>query len=172
MLRGRLVWLKMLGRCIHIRRGGNIPFSWYLFLCRGLPPTYAEKPLVPDPWPNPQHTLLYPSRPQLPYTTTSMRNSFSYPAISTTSPLFKSSVHQWEAPVGGTRLTGNHLRPLTALQRTPFFLMLEPGLPLELEVIPGVVDDLVEHRGFLCTPPVVSELLLCLLPYVAPEHAG
>ena len=74
--------------------------------------------------------------------------------------------------MGGTRLTGNHLRPLTALQRTPFFLMLEPGLPLELEVIPGVVDDLVEPRGFLCTPPVVSELLLCLLPYVAPEHAG
>ncbi len=51
-------------------------------------------------------------------------------------------------------------------------LVLEPGLPLELKVVPGVVDDLVEQRGFWCTSPVVLELLLCLLPYVAPEHAG
>lgn len=50
--------------------------------------------------------------------------------------------------------------------------MLEPYLPLELEVIPRVVDDLVEHRGFGGAPPVVLELLLCLLPRVAPEHTG
>jgi hypothetical protein len=51
-------------------------------------------------------------------------------------------------------------------------LMLEPSLPLELKVIPGVVDDLVEHRGFGGTSPVVLELLPCLLPRVAPEHTG
>ena len=50
--------------------------------------------------------------------------------------------------------------------------MLEPRLPLELKVIPRVVDDLVEHRGFRCSPPVVLELILFLLPRVAPEHAG
>ena len=50
--------------------------------------------------------------------------------------------------------------------------MLKPGLPLELEVVPRVVHDLVEHRSFRCSPPVVLELLLCLLPRVAPEHAG
>ena len=31
-------------------------------------------------------------------------------------------------------------------------LMLEPGLPLELEVIPGMVDDLVEGRSFSSSP--------------------
>ena len=35
-----------------------------------------------------------------------------------------------------------------------------------------MVDDLVEHRGFRCSPPVVLELLLCFLPRVAPEHTG
>ena len=51
-------------------------------------------------------------------------------------------------------------------------LMLEPSLPLELEVIPGVVDDLVKGRGFRSPSPVVLQLLLRLLPRVAPEHAG
>ena len=51
-------------------------------------------------------------------------------------------------------------------------LMLEPCLLLDGEVIPRVVDDLVEGRGFGGTSPVVLELLLCLLPGVAPEHAG
>ena len=50
--------------------------------------------------------------------------------------------------------------------------MLEPGFPLELQVVSGVVDDLVEGRRFGGTSPVVQELLLCLLPRVAPEHAG
>ena len=50
--------------------------------------------------------------------------------------------------------------------------MLEPRLPLELKVIPRVVDYLVEGRGFGGTSPVVLELLLCSLPGVAPEHAG
>ena len=49
--------------------------------------------------------------------------------------------------------------------------MLEPRLPLELKVIPRVVDDLVEGRGFGGTSPVVLELILCLFPRVAPEHA-
>ena len=35
-----------------------------------------------------------------------------------------------------------------------------------------MVDDLVEGRGFGGTSPVVLELILCLLPRVAPEHAG
>ena len=35
-----------------------------------------------------------------------------------------------------------------------------------------MVDDLVEHRGFGGASPVVLELLLRLLPRVAPEHAG
>ena len=35
-----------------------------------------------------------------------------------------------------------------------------------------MVDDLVEHRGFGGTSPVVLELLPCLLPRVAPEHTG
>ena len=35
-----------------------------------------------------------------------------------------------------------------------------------------MVDDLVKHRGFRCSPPVVLELRLCLFPRVAPEHAG
>jgi hypothetical protein len=35
-----------------------------------------------------------------------------------------------------------------------------------------VVDDLEEHRGFRCSPPVVLELLFCFLPCVAPEHTG
>jgi hypothetical protein len=34
-------------------------------------------------------------------------------------------------------------------------LLLEPRLPLELEVIPRVVDDLVEGRGFGGASPVV-----------------
>ena len=51
-------------------------------------------------------------------------------------------------------------------------LMLELGLPLELEVVSGVVDDLVEHRAFRCVSPVVLEVLRCFLPRVAPEHAG
>jgi hypothetical protein len=51
-------------------------------------------------------------------------------------------------------------------------LVLEAGFPLELEVIPRVVDDLVEHRGFGGASPVVLELLLCLLPRVTPEHTG
>ena len=51
-------------------------------------------------------------------------------------------------------------------------LMLEPGLPLELEVVPRVVHDLVEHQSFRCSSPVVLELLRCFLPRVAPEHAG
>ena len=40
--------------------------------------------------------------------------------------------------------------------------MLEPRLPLELEVIVRMVDDLVEGRGFGGASPVVLELLLCL----------
>ena len=51
-------------------------------------------------------------------------------------------------------------------------LMLEPRLPLDGEVIPRVVDYLVEGRGFGGAPPVVLELLLGLFPLVAPEHAG
>lgn len=51
-------------------------------------------------------------------------------------------------------------------------LVLEPGLPLELKVIPRVEDYLVEGRGFGGASPVVLELLLCLLPGVAPEHTG
>ena len=51
-------------------------------------------------------------------------------------------------------------------------LVLELGFPLELEVVSGVVDDLVEHRGFRCASPVMLELFLCLLPRVAPEHTG
>ena len=51
-------------------------------------------------------------------------------------------------------------------------LMLEPRLPLELKVIPTVVDYLVEGRGFGGTSPVVLEFILCLFPRVAPEHAG
>ena len=35
-----------------------------------------------------------------------------------------------------------------------------------------MVDYLVEHRGFRCAAPVVLELLFCLFPPVAPEHAG
>lgn len=35
-----------------------------------------------------------------------------------------------------------------------------------------MVDDLVEGRGFWGASPVVLEPLLCLLPGVAPEHAG
>jgi hypothetical protein len=35
-----------------------------------------------------------------------------------------------------------------------------------------VEDYLVEGRGFGGASPVVLELLLCLLPGVAPEHAG
>jgi hypothetical protein len=35
-----------------------------------------------------------------------------------------------------------------------------------------VVDDLIEHRGFRCSSPVVLELRLCLFLRVAPEHAG
>lgn len=35
-----------------------------------------------------------------------------------------------------------------------------------------MVDDLVEGRGFGGTSLVVLELLLCLVPCVAPEHAG
>ena len=35
-----------------------------------------------------------------------------------------------------------------------------------------MVDDLVEGRGFGGASPVVLEPLLCLLPGVAPEHAG
>ncbi len=34
------------------------------------------------------------------------------------------------------------------------------------------MHDLVEHRGFRCSSPVVLELLFCLLPRVAPEHTG
>ena len=33
-------------------------------------------------------------------------------------------------------------------------------------------DYLVEGGGFGCTSPVVLELLFCLFPRVAPEHAG
>ena len=44
--------------------------------------------------------------------------------------------------------------------------------PTGTGVVPGVVADLVEHRGFRCTSPVVLELLFCLRPYVAPEHTG
>ena len=51
-------------------------------------------------------------------------------------------------------------------------LMLEPSLPLELEIVPRVVDDLVQGRGFGGASPVVLELRLCLFPRVAPEHAG
>jgi Subtilase family len=50
--------------------------------------------------------------------------------------------------------------------------VLEPRFPLELQVITRVVHDLVEHRGFRCSSPVVLEFLLCLLPRLAPEHAG
>ena len=35
-----------------------------------------------------------------------------------------------------------------------------------------MVDDLVEGRGFGGTSLVVLELILCLLPRVAPEHTG
>ncbi len=35
-----------------------------------------------------------------------------------------------------------------------------------------MVDYLVEGRGFGGASPVVLELLLCLLPRVAPEHTG
>ena len=51
-------------------------------------------------------------------------------------------------------------------------LMLEPRPPLELKVIPTVVDYLVEGRGFGGTSPVVLEFILCLFPRVAPEHTG
>ena len=51
-------------------------------------------------------------------------------------------------------------------------VVLEAGFPLDREVIPRVVDDLVEHRGFRSSSPVVLELLLCFLPRVAPEHTG
>ena len=50
--------------------------------------------------------------------------------------------------------------------------MLEPRLPLELEIVPRVVDSLVEGRGFGGTSPVVLEFILCLFPRVAPEHTG
>jgi len=49
---------------------------------------------------------------------------------------------------------------------------LKPRFPLELKVISRVVDYLVEGRGFGCSSPVVLELILCLLPRVAPEHTG
>ena len=51
-------------------------------------------------------------------------------------------------------------------------LVLEPGLPLELEVVSGLVDDAVEHRGFRCAAPIMLEPLLHFLPRVAPGHAG
>jgi len=51
-------------------------------------------------------------------------------------------------------------------------LMLEPCLPLELEVIPRVEDYLVEQRGFGSSSPVVLKPRLCLFPRVAPEHTG
>ena len=35
-----------------------------------------------------------------------------------------------------------------------------------------MVDDLVEGRGFGVPSPIVLELILCLLPRVAPEHTG
>ena len=56
----------------------------------------------------------------------------------------------------------------------PFFsiLMLEPCLPLELKVIPRVVDYLVEGRGFGVPSPIVLELLPGFLPRVSPEHTG
>jgi len=41
-----------------------------------------------------------------------------------------------------------------------------------LDVIPGVVDELIEGRGFRCAFPIVLEFLLYHLPRVAPEHAG
>jgi hypothetical protein len=50
--------------------------------------------------------------------------------------------------------------------------MLEPRFPLELKVLPRVVDDLVEGRGFGGTSLVVLELILCLFPRVSPEHTG
>ena len=49
---------------------------------------------------------------------------------------------------------------------------MKAGFPLELKVIPRVVDYLVEGRGFGAPSPVVLELLLSLLPGVAPEHTG
>jgi hypothetical protein len=49
-----------------------------------------------------------------------------------------------------------HLIPQAAI------VGLKPGLPLDGEVVPRVVDDLVEGRGFGGTSPVVLELLLCL----------
>ena len=51
-------------------------------------------------------------------------------------------------------------------------LMLEPCLPLELEVIPRMEDYLVEGRDFRGTSPVVLELPFRFLPRIAPEHAG
>ena len=48
--------------------------------------------------------------------------------------------------------------------------MLEPRLPLELKVIPRVVDDLVEGGGFGETSLVVLELILCLFPRVALDN--
>jgi len=50
--------------------------------------------------------------------------------------------------------------------------VLEPCLPLDGEVIPRVVDDLIEGRGFGGASPVVLELIFCLFPRVAPEHTG
>ena len=50
--------------------------------------------------------------------------------------------------------------------------MLEPRFPLELKVIPRVVDDLVEGRGFGVPSPKVLELPPGFLPRVAPEHTG
>jgi hypothetical protein len=50
--------------------------------------------------------------------------------------------------------------------------VLELRLPLELKVIARVVDYLVEGRGFGGTSSAVLELILCLLPRLAPEHTG
>ena len=50
--------------------------------------------------------------------------------------------------------------------------MLEPRFPLELKVIPRVVDDLVEGRGFGVPSPIVLEVLPGFLPGVSPEHTG
>ena len=58
-----------------------------------------------------------------------------------------------------------HLIPQAAI------VGLKPGLPLDGEVVPRVVDDLVEVRGFRRASPVVLERILCLFPRVAPEHA-
>ena len=50
--------------------------------------------------------------------------------------------------------------------------MLEARFPLKREIIPRVIDDLVEGRGFGRACPVVLEPLLCFFPRVAPEHTG